>query len=292
MLLPMHRPLRLSLAVAVSLGIVGAAAAAASLVHDPTRLPVGDGKVTTAGPKRGYVYSCQSSFRGGPAVHSGEWIRSDGTWDSTAKPAVSGSVSWPSSFSVGVTGGGVRISGNDLPKHATGTFPVSTSDPAYRYDPNPNPIRAQSLSFALPASPKVAASAACLPQGPIGVMLTGSFLFNALDAAGRDGVAHEVQDACGGHPEMRGAYHYHALSPCASDTKKGHSALAGYALDGFGIYGPRGENGKTLTNADLDACRGHTHAVAFNGKTARVYHYHATAEYPYTLGCFRGTPVR
>jgi len=22
-----------------------------------------------------------------------------------------------------------------------------------------------------------------------------------------------------------------------------------------------------------------------------MYHYHATYEYPYTLGCFRGTPI-
>ena len=129
-------------------------------------------------------------------------------------------------------------------------------------------------------------------MGPIGVMLTGSYFFNALDAAGRDAAAHEVQDACAGHPEMRGAYHYHSLSPCASDTKSSHSALVGYALDGFGIYGPRGENGKTLTNAGLDECHGHTHAVTWNGKKTRSYHYHATAEYPYTLGCFRGTPVR
>lgn len=32
----------------------------------------------------------------------------------------------------------------------------------------------------------------------------------------------------------------------------GHSPLFGYALDGFGIYGPRGEDGKMMTNAKLD----------------------------------------
>jgi hypothetical protein len=29
--------------------------------------------------------------------------------------------------------------------------------------------------------------------------------------------------------------------------------------------------------------------VLWNGKPTRIYHYVATAEYPYTLGCFRGT---
>ena len=37
------------------------------------------------------------------------------------------------------------------------------------------------------------------------------------------------------------------------------------------------------TNADLDICHGHSHG-------ALGYHYHATIEYPYTIGCYRGTP--
>ena len=46
-----------------------------------------------------------------------------------------------------------------------------------------------------------------------------------------------------------------------------------------------------VSNADLDECHGHTHAVTWRGKKTRSYHYHATAEYPYTLGCYRGTPA-
>lgn len=67
-------------------------------------------------------------------------------------------------------------------------------------------------------------------------------------------------------------------------------ALVGYALDGFGIYGQHGEGGRTLTNGDLDACHGHTHTVIWDGEAREIYHYHLTDEYPYTLGCFRGTP--
>jgi hypothetical protein len=29
----------------------------------------------------------------------------------------------------------------------------------------------------------------------------------------------------------------------------------------------------------------------WNGKLTRIYHYIATLEYPYTVGCFRGTPI-
>ena len=38
-----------------------------------------------------------------------------------------------------------------------------------------------------------------------------------------------------------------------------------------------------LTNADLDECHGHDHSPL-------GYHYHATIEYPYTIGCYRGDP--
>jgi hypothetical protein len=113
---------------------------------------------------------------------------------------------------------------------------------------------------------------------------------NALDAAGRDAIAHEVQDACQGHPQQAGVYHYHALTPCLDEGETGHSRLVGYALDGFGLFGHRGENGAALTNRDLDRCHGHRHAVEWDGGTATLYHYHATWEYPYTVGCLRGVP--
>jgi hypothetical protein len=67
--------------------------------------------------------------------------------------------------------------------------------------------------------------------------------------------------------------------------------LAGYAHDGFGIYGHRGEQGKELTNADLDVCHGHSHEIYWDKKKVKLYHYHATWEYPYTLGCYRGKPI-
>jgi hypothetical protein len=85
-------------------------------------------------------------------------------------------------------------------------------------------------------------------------------------------------------------YHYHNLSACLKDEvlPNGHSALLGYALDGFGIYGRHGENGKVLTSADLDVCHGHTHMIEWDGKQVEMYHYHATFDFPYTIGCMRG----
>ncbi len=257
---------------------------------DPTKLPIGDGKLSSSA-RVGSVFSCQTRFPPvGGAFKDGPWIKADGTFDITSKAVVDGDVSWVSSQSIAVTDTTTSISGNGLPNHPTGAYPVDSSDDAYQFDRNPNPIQAQSIKYTLPTNPTVAATPSCLGLGPIGVTLTGAVFFNALDGTGKDAVAHELQDACQGHPERTGQYHYHNLTPCLSDPGSGHSSLMGYALDGFGLYGKRGENGQVLTNADLDECHGHTHQIVWNAQTVSLYHYHATDEYPYTLGCYRGTP--
>ncbi len=259
---------------------------------DVTRLPLGDGHVSTS-PSRGSIYACQQGGRPGRAPHSGPWIHGS-TFDVTAKPVVSGRVHWSGKVRFALNGARLVITGNGLPESGpTGRFPIASSDPAYAYDRNPNAIRAQSISLTLPATPKLAAAPSCLPMGMIGIAVNGVALFNALDAAEGDAVANEAQDACGGHPQVSGVYHYHAISSCLTgSTVKGQERLAGYALDGFPIFGPRDENGKLLTDADLDACHGHVGWVILHGKRVRIYHYNATLEYPYTLGCFRGTPVQ
>ena len=273
-------------------GPLGVAMCAASTAVDLARVPLGDGKLA-ASPKAGHVWACQASFNGGGAFVDGPWIRGDGTWDRTIKSAVSGAVAWTSSFLLTLSGSTRMLTGNGLPDHTTGIFPIGAADPARAYDRNPNSIRAQSLALNLSANPVIAATASCLPQGAIGVLVTGSQFFNALDARGADAGAHEVQDRCDGHPESSGTYHYHSLSRCltASESPGEHSALMGYAKDGFGLYGNQGEGGKPLANADLDECHGHMHAIAWNGATVAMYHYHATYEYPYTLGCYRGIPA-
>ena len=257
---------------------------------DLHNIPVGDGKVSTQ-PQVGYVYSCQTSFNGGGAFASGDWLHTDGTYDPSTKPVVDGAVTWPSSFTITVQGDSRVITGNDLPDHPTGTYPVAQSDDVYNYDRNPNSITAQNFTFTLPTNPVMAASASCVPMGVVGVMLTGGYIFNALDAEGRDAPAHELLDNCQGHPEMNGAYHYHTLTDCVEDDGAGHSALVAYALDGFGIFGYRGEDGTDMTTAELDECHGHTHEITWDEQQTGMYHYHMTHEYPYTVGCFRGAPV-
>src|ERR671915_315025 len=97
---------RLSLALLIgALGALGAGVAAMSASSSPerarasarsidlTNLPLGDGRVTTSGPRRGYVYAC-STPRGMSPGSGQTWIRGS-RWDLTAKALVDGSVDWP-----------------------------------------------------------------------------------------------------------------------------------------------------------------------------------------------------
>lgn len=283
------RAFRLGIAQALAVAMTGTAfVSAAAHEIDLTRLPVGDGKISD-GPKTGWIWACRIDPGAGGAQKEGPWFNGDGTYDLTAKAIVPGNVKWPSKLKIERRGDRRVFSGNDLPKHGTGTFPVGRDTEAFKYDRNPNRIREQAIAFDLPADPVLAGEPQCAP-GAVGILLSGSVLFNALDAPGRDAVAHETQDKCQGHPQESGVYHYHSISSCA-DAKTlpdGHSALVGYSLDGFGIYGHLGEDGKALASADLDECHGHSHAIEWDGKMVEMYHYHATWDFPYTVGCLRG----
>lgn len=261
---------------------------------DPHKLPVGTPYVTTTAPAPGWVYVCNTGARSGiGASAAGPWFSADlKTWDPSLKIAVQGAVTWVSSFTV-TPGSALELNGNGLPDHTTGTYPIAPSDPAFAYDRNPNRIQSANIAWVLPAAPQVANDPHCLNMGAIGVLLSGSRLFAPVDEGGRDAVAWEVQDTCGGHPEQHGVYHYHSVSTCIApkDQAGEHSRLVGYIADGFGLFGNQGEGGKPLTNADLDACHGHAHVITVNGVTQEQYHYHQTQEFPYVVGCYAGTPV-
>lgn len=185
------------------------------------------------------------------------------------------------------------ITTNELPVGLpTGTFPIAPSDPAVAYDRNPNGIGSRRVTYELPANPVAAQSPTCTSLGPIGVTTDGVLLFNALDDAGRDAGAHEVQDSCHGHPNGGQIYHYHSISACLAAPRPGGALLVGYAFDGYGIYAEWNAAGHLPTNADLDACHGRTSLVDWDGTPRMQYHYDVTLEYPYTVGCFHGTPIR
>jgi hypothetical protein len=268
--------------------------ASAGLVN-PKAIPLGDGYVSTT-PRVGYVDSCVTSFGGvGGARTDGPWINTSAkTWNEDTKLHVSGSVRWPSAtYLVKVKGSKRIIAFNDLPiDHTSGTFPIQSTDPAYQYDQNGNHLAAQSFTWSLPLNPSAVRTPSCTPGGPIGVLDDGVALYNALDGEGRDAGAHEVLDACGAHPDPSNTYHHHDIPPCILEqVRTGATKLVGYALDGYGIYVVKNARGALPTNTALDRCHGTTSVVPWNGKRTRIYHYVATLEYPYTVGCFHGTAI-
>lgn len=147
----------------------------------------------------------------------------------------------------------------------------------------------------------------------------------AAEAYG-DPIFNGIMDACLGHTADR--YHYHSLlekcliaaglvsepwTNADPDASKA-SPVVGWALDGFPIYGSRectdakctsvvkvksgyAQTGNPKTNAwqaytwsdhpgdntYMDECNGHTGPDG-------TYHYHVTDQFPYVLGCYRGTP--
>jgi hypothetical protein len=241
------------------------------------------------------LWLCGLPTNGAGANNAADWTNPDGTWDYTKKPQVAGNVIWTSEFKITLDGNGNRVlTGNGLPNHPTGVFPIQQGTIAWNYDKNPNIISPQPLSFAIPALPQEAAIKSCVGFGPAGYSLTGSAIYHGASTLGTDAAAHEMLDRFGGHTDGTERYHYHYPSKDLQDHihphSSGHSVLMGYMLDGFGIYGPYGENGELLKSADLDECHGHKHPVMWDGQMVNIYHYHWTYDFPYNIGAYKGTP--
>ncbi len=192
--------------------------------------------------------------------------------------------------SIYVEGNYVVIKSTSLPDHKSpyyqGTQWESTKYEAYNgtnpaYMTNPNRIAQSNLTFKIPLNPAVASTHQATPGGPIGVSLNGVAFFNQYAAMGSP-LTNEINsfDQYQGHPQQQGQYHYH-VEPFWLTATKGKSALLGFLLDGFPVYGPV-ENGATVTNAMLDAYHGHTSVTT--DYPAGIYHYHITSTDPYING--------
>jgi hypothetical protein len=259
------------------------------LAINASAVALGTGKASTT-PKVGYLDRCGGAPSGGPPVFTPPWVDTTaGTWNAKQKVAVQGVVTRKSTLTATHSGSNEVLSGNGLPARS-GTFPVAKSDPAFAYNPDPGSITAHSIKLSVPYNPKKNSTPRC-EAGTVGITVNGIPILDGFDAGGNDAGGVETLDTCHGHPNDFVGYHYHSLSPCMlSAAARTHTTQVGWALDGFGIYVEYNSKGQLLPNSSLDLCHGRTSVVPWHGKRVSVYHYDMTFEFPYTIGCFRGTP--
>ncbi|MBH0055096.1 MULTISPECIES: YHYH protein [unclassified Salinibacterium] len=147
------------------------------------------------------------------------------------------------------------------------------------------------LQVLIPTSPEMLDEVTDLSTiSQVGLALDGVTIFgdapSVLDTGGLPAL-----DACGGHIDPSGYYHWHfgaesiqsnldaAGAGVTCDIEQDNEAVIAFAYDGYLIYGPE-ENGTVPT--DLDECGGH---VSDTEEFGEVYHYHYSTESPNLPEC-------
>lgn len=255
-----------------------------------TKLRLGDDYLTTYKPAKDYLYSCTEGDPNAPGSIESKitWINfADKTWNFLKKLWLPQGTFSPKTgnYTETISGDTRQISANNLPVDGKiGDWPMTNYPTLTEIDQNPGVPASRNFEFSYATNPPEASSPTCVALGVIGVTRNGVVIFNATDGRGEDAVAREIVDVFGGHP-AGSEYHYHFI-PERMDSEylsNGHSGIVGYINDGFPIYGYKGDGGVEMSNDDLDQCHGHEHGTL-------GYHYHATLEYPYTIGCYKGNP--
>ena len=281
----------------------------------PTELRTVATGTSTATPAKGSLYVCPRTIDSpiGPltlpttfTAASTPWT-SNGIIDISKITAVPGAVTMEHQFTITTSDTQRYLKGNGIPNHVIGTFPIPADSPAYPYyaglpaegydNAAEIPVGPYNLDLTIPKNPTVNATPTCLTSLITGVSSQTGGTWHAEMAADSqlklyDPNAALPTDQCFGHPYMQ-QYHYHGYSyKCMPDQGNAgeQSPMFGYAVDGFGIFGPLDANGEWITNDQLDECHGRTSMIPWDGKMVEMYHYVINNEYPYSVGCLRGTP--
>jgi hypothetical protein len=147
------------------------------------------------------------------------------------------------------------------------------------------------LQILLPTDPELLDEPVSLSTiSQIGLALDGVTIFgDAPSVADRGGLP--ALDACGGHIDPSGYYHWHFgaesiqtnLDDAGVDVECGVDqnveTLIGFSYDGYPLYGPVEDR---AVPSDLDECSGHVSDTAEFGET---YHYHLTYDSPNLPTC-------
>ncbi len=211
-------------------------------------------------------------------------------------------VSFPSSCSMTVTGTGVPYQhqvyylapvGNGGTVVATTPSGIQLQVIAYAGTGLSTNVSTVSGTFNI--CPTKATSTTATSGGPIGLIFSGTVLFDAYEATSTVALGDNASytfasTACGGttctasfldpcNQHTAGGtsgstWHFHGVPSCwtsVADGSSGPSHIIGIALDGYPIYGGYDINGNAVSASSLDACNGITSATPEFPSGA--YHY-------------------
>ncbi len=151
---------------------------------------------------------------------------------------------------------------------------------------NPNKAKAKNYKFFIPKNPKLLKTPYKITNKTqeIGIALNGVVIAGPYDSQKKIAPYNRIVDECSSHADPQGMYHYH-FSPLCLKNSKGDSVggsplnQIGWSFDGFKIFG-LADRKKHMPF--IDNCNGHSH----EGE----YHYHATIDYPFFMGCYKADP--
>jgi hypothetical protein len=232
-------------------------------------------------------------------------------------------VSFPSSCSMTITGTGVPYQHQVyyLAPVMTGGTVVATTPSGIQLGlaayAGSGLSSVKTVSGTFNICPTKASSTTATGGGPIGLMFSGTALFDPYEATSTVALADNASytfasTACGGSTctasfidtcnqhttggqggSSGSTWHFHGVPTCWTsvvDGTSGPSHIIGIALDGFPIYGGYDVNGNAVSVSSLDACNGITSATPEFPSGA--YHYVLpvnTTSARSSIGCYSGT---
>ena len=168
----------------------------------------------------------------------------------------------------------LRVKTNNIPDHTL-------------YTNNPNCAKEQNYSFKIPLKPTFLEKPISINSSmqSLGVAINGVVIAGPFDSQNKIAPYNRQIDQCAAHSDKEGMYHYHFAPLCLTNANGEKIALdtkshIGWSFDGVRIFG-LADRYKHLP--ELDQCNGHQH----DGE----YHYHATVDYPFFMGCYKAKPV-
>ncbi|WP_227269551.1 YHYH protein [Roseobacter weihaiensis] len=178
------------------------------------------------------------------------------------------------------------ISSNMYPDHELMTGIVGTNEQV--------PVPALDYNAPIPLAP-VLGNTPQTRDAALGVAVNGVPIFDYTgggEMTEADLYHHQTQhdtlqtqqlDVCGGHAGRGDDYHYHVKPICmiAQMENAGHSAIIGWAFDGFPIYGDTNPDGTAIPDGVLDVCNGQPDETF-------GYRYHTSEGAPYIVQCLMG----